>query len=262
MIVGGLRALRRTDLKLLLADGTISQLGFMIAVFGWGTTATTIAGCTMLLAHGAFKATAFMVVGVVDHEHGTRDVRHLPRPGVGWGPTVVAAAVAAASMAGVPLLFGFVAKEADYTGFLDQGAGAGTALAVIVIGSALTVAYSLRFLAGVTGRLADDVPPAPGDHRPPWTFIGPALVLSRDLRDPRDRAAVARRTRRRGDDGVDRRDRRSPPRRVARPQHRAAVVGRGARRRRRAVRRPSPASNDCWRSGAGCRRPRPPTGAR
>ena len=68
-----------TDLKLLLAYGTISQLGFMIAVFGWGTTATTVAGCTMLLAHGAFKATAFMVVGILDHQHGTRDIRRLPR---------------------------------------------------------------------------------------------------------------------------------------------------------------------------------------
>ena len=178
MIVGGARALRRTDLKLLLADGTISQLGFMIAVFGWGTTATTVAGCTMLLAHGAFKATAFMVVGILDHEHGTRDIRHLPRPGAGWAPTVVAAAVAAASMAGVPLLFGFVAKEADYTGFLEQGAGAGTALAVIVVGSALTVAYSVRFLAGATGRLAEDPVVAPDGQRPPWTFIAPALVLS------------------------------------------------------------------------------------
>jgi multicomponent Na+:H+ antiporter subunit A len=178
MVIGGLRAMRRTDLKLLLADGTISQLGFMIAVFGWGTTATTIAGCTMLLAHGAFKATAFMVVGIVDHEYGTRDIRHLPRPGAGWGPTVVAASVAAASMAGVPLFLGFVSKEADYAGFLKQGTGAGLALAVIVIGSALTVAYSLRFIAGATGRLAEDAAPATAHHRPPLTFVAPALVLS------------------------------------------------------------------------------------
>ena len=78
---------------------------------------------------------------------------------------MVAATIAAASMAGVPLLLGFVSKEADYAGFVDQGAGAAAALAVIVVGSALTVAYSLRFLAGATGRLAeDDV--APRGHRP------------------------------------------------------------------------------------------------
>ncbi|MET0458825.1 MAG: proton-conducting transporter membrane subunit, partial [Ilumatobacteraceae bacterium] len=65
MIGGGLRALRQTDLKLLLAYGTISQLGFMIAVFGWGTPTADVAGCIMLLAHGAFKAASFMVVGIV-----------------------------------------------------------------------------------------------------------------------------------------------------------------------------------------------------
>ena len=78
MIGGGLRALRQTDLKLLLAYGTVSQLGFMIAVFGWGTPTADVAGCIMLLAHGAFKAASFMVVGIVDHQRGTRDVRLLP----------------------------------------------------------------------------------------------------------------------------------------------------------------------------------------
>ena len=81
MIVGGLRALRQNDLKLLLAYGTVSQLGFMIVLFGWGTPTAAIAGCVMLLAHGAFKAAAFMVVGIVDHQHGTRDSAPLPAPG-------------------------------------------------------------------------------------------------------------------------------------------------------------------------------------
>ena len=69
---------------------------------------------SLLLAHGAFKAAAFMVVGILDHQHGTRDLRRLPRPDRGWTPTMVVAAVAAASMAGVPLLFGFIAKEAGF----------------------------------------------------------------------------------------------------------------------------------------------------
>ena len=44
MVLGGLRALRQHDLKLLLAYGTVSQLGFMVAVFGWGTPAALIGG--------------------------------------------------------------------------------------------------------------------------------------------------------------------------------------------------------------------------
>ena len=177
MLLGAVRALRQHDLKLLLAYGTISQLGFMVAVFGWGTPAAMVAGATMLLVHGAFKAAAFMVVGILDHQHGTRDVRLLPPPRPGWVTTDVAAAVAAASMAGVPLMAGFIAKEADFAAFLHQGRGGALALTGLVVGSALTVAYSLRFLAGATGRLAtaDD---ADGAAPPRWSFVAPVVVLS------------------------------------------------------------------------------------
>ncbi|HEU4842587.1 MAG TPA: hydrogen gas-evolving membrane-bound hydrogenase subunit E [Ilumatobacteraceae bacterium] len=182
MVVGGLRALRQHDLKLLLAYGTVSQLGFMIAVFGWGTPAALTAGCVMLLAHGAFKAAGFMVVGILDHQHGTRDLRKLPRPSRGWTPTVVVTAVAAASMAGIPMLFGFIAKEADFATFVDQGRGAAITLTGLVVGSALTAAYSLRFIAGAVGRLADpEIAAATADasHGPPapW-FVVPGAVLS------------------------------------------------------------------------------------
>jgi multicomponent Na+:H+ antiporter subunit A len=176
MLLGGLRALRQHDLKLLLAYGTVSQLGFMIAVFGWGTPAAMVGGCTMLLAHGAFKAAAFMVVGILDHQYGTRDVRRLPPPPSMWRLTVAVAAIAAGSMAGVPLLVGFIAKEADFAAFVDQGPSGAVTLTGIVLGAMLTVAYSLRFVAGATGRLAGaDV----ATGRPPLpSFVMPSLVLA------------------------------------------------------------------------------------
>ena len=183
MLLGGLRALRQHDLKLLLAYGTISQLGFMIAVFGWGTPAAMVGGSVLLLAHAAFKAAAFMVVGILDHQHGTRDLRKLPRPAAGAGrPPWSRPAVAAASMAGVPLLAGFIAKEEGFAALVHQGAGGALSLAGIALGSVLTVAYSLRFLAGAIGRLAD--PPiaaataAPAPGRRPSSFVLPALVLT------------------------------------------------------------------------------------
>jgi multicomponent Na+:H+ antiporter subunit A len=182
MILGGLRALRQHDLKLLLAYGTISQLGLMVAVFGWGTPEAMVAGTVLLLAHGAFKAAAFMVVGVLDHQHGTRDLRKLPTPTRGWTPTMVGAAIAAGSMAGVPLLFGFVAKESAFTTVSEQGTGGAVTLAGLVAGSALTVAYSCRFLAGAVGRLGD--PAIVGDtarssHGPPAPiFVAPVVLLT------------------------------------------------------------------------------------
>jgi multicomponent Na+:H+ antiporter subunit A len=145
MLAGGLRALRRYDLKQLLAFGTVSQLGFLMVLLGIGQPEATVAGCALLLAHGLFKAALFMVVGIVDHQAGTRDIRALPALGRGWTPTKVVAVVSAASMAGVPPLAGFIAKESAYEALAHGSSGDRLVLAGIVAGSVLTVAYSLRF---------------------------------------------------------------------------------------------------------------------
>jgi multicomponent Na+:H+ antiporter subunit A len=182
MVAGGLRAMRQTDLKLLLAMGTISQLGFMIAVFGIGSAESAIAGCVALLAHGLYKAAAFMVVGILDHQHGSRDTRLIPRSESGWRLTSLVTVVAATSMAGFPLVLGFVAKESELGAVLDEsGTGWELAVAVVVIGSTLTVAYSLRFAAGALGLLSGDasaLTAANSDGAPRLWFVLPALVLS------------------------------------------------------------------------------------
>lgn len=149
MIGGGLRALRRYDLKQLLAFGTVSQLGFLMVLLGIGHPEATTAGCALLVAHGLFKAALFMVVGIVDHQAGTRDIRALRPLGPGWGATKVVAVVSAASMAGVPPLAGFLAKESAYEAFSYGTPGDKLVLVGVVVGSVLTVAYSLRFAWGV-----------------------------------------------------------------------------------------------------------------
>lgn len=147
MVAGGLRALRPYDLKQILAFGTISQLGFLMVLFGLGHPEATAAGCALLVAHALFKAALFMCVGVVDHQTHTRDVREIPNLDVGWGWTKAAAAVSAASMAAVPPLAGFIAKESAYASLVDGSAGDRVVLGAIVAGSILTVAYSWRILA-------------------------------------------------------------------------------------------------------------------
>src|SRR3712207_6348466 len=77
MLVGGYRSLRQNDLKLLLAFGTVSQLGFLMVLVGAGSREMANAGLAMVLAHGLFKSTLFLSVGVVDHATGTRDLRRL-----------------------------------------------------------------------------------------------------------------------------------------------------------------------------------------
>ncbi len=161
MLVGGWRALRETDLKRVLAFGTVSQLGFLMVLFGGGGRITAMAGVAMLLAHGLFKAPLFMTVGTVDHATGTRDLRMLSGLRTSMPGTAVAAALAVLSMAGIPPLLGFVGKEAAFEGFLEAGGPRGWITDLgLVAGSVLTVAYSARFLWGAFAR-KPGVPPTP-----------------------------------------------------------------------------------------------------
>lgn len=180
MLYGGWRALRQHDLKLLLAFGTISQLGFLMVLLGAGLYDVAQAGVVLLLAHGAFKATLFMVVGIVDHQTGTRDVRRIDGLGRAWRPVVVVSVLGAASMAGLPPLVGFIGKEKALDAALQADiAGATAAVVAITLGSILTVAYSGRFVLGVLGRLSDASagPPATGPA-PSVLFLAPAVVLA------------------------------------------------------------------------------------
>jgi multicomponent Na+:H+ antiporter subunit A len=184
MLLGGYRALRQNDLKLVLAYGTISQLGLMMVLFGVGTEATTFAGCTLLIAHGIFKAALFMLVGVIDHQTHTRDLRVLGGLGRRWPVVAATAAVVAASMAGIPPLIGFIAKEEALASLGETGFAWGPwLLAGVVVGSALTVAYSARFLWGAFGpqqviQVRDqDYVGADAPH-PSRMFVAPAALLA------------------------------------------------------------------------------------
>ena len=181
MVAGGLRALRPFDLKQLLAFGTISQLGFMTVLLGIGRPEATAAGCALLLTHGLFKAALFMTVGIVDHEAHTRDVRELPHLGSGWVLPRAVAFVSAASMAAIPPLGGFIAKEEAYAALVHGGGGEQLVLAGIVAGSVLTVVYSLRFCAALwRPDLVSDVPRDRSTllRRPPLGFVLPGAVLA------------------------------------------------------------------------------------
>ncbi|KKJ93720.1 Na+/H+ antiporter subunit A [Micromonospora sp. HK10] len=176
MFLGGWAALRQVDLKLLLAYGTVSQLGLLMVVLGAGTRDTALAGTAMVLAHALFKATLFLSVGVVEHVTGTRDLRELSGLGRRVPALAVVAGLAAASMAGLPPTAGFVAKEAAVEAFLQGGTADLVVLAGVVLGSALTVAYTLRFGWGAFAGKAG-VPTTPAEPVR-WPFLAPAALLA------------------------------------------------------------------------------------
>ena len=181
MVVGAWRALRQYDLKLLLAYGTVSQLGFLMIAVGFNTRDTALAGAALLLAHALFKATLFLVVGVIDHRAGTRDWRKLSGVGRSAPALAVIALVAVASMVGLPPLFGFVAKEAVFTSLLDAGVGGSgwgyVALIGTAVGSVLTMAYSIRFFWGAFGTRKKQ--PKTVLHASAWdTLFAPGVLTA------------------------------------------------------------------------------------
>lgn len=165
LLLGGYRALRQHDLKLVLAFGTVSQLGLIILLVGLGTRAAALAGLAMLGAHAMFKAALFLVVGVVDAATGTRDLRRLSGVGRELPVTAAVGALAVASMIGLPPFAGFVAKEAGLEALAHGGTLRDTVLLVVVaVGSVLTVAYGARFWWGAFATKPAVLAPAETVH--------------------------------------------------------------------------------------------------
>jgi multicomponent K+:H+ antiporter subunit A len=178
MLFGTGVALFRHDLKAILAYSTISQLGLMVMLLGFGTGAAVTAAVFHILNHAAFKAALFMHAGIVDHETGTRDIRRLGGLAAIMPLTATLGVLAAAAMAGLPPLGGFISKEM----MLEQSVHTswhGQALLIPVlatIAAMLSAAYSLRYAVALhfgarrTGAVA-----AP--HDPGALLLAPPAIL-------------------------------------------------------------------------------------
>ncbi|MPZ52813.1 MAG: DUF4040 domain-containing protein [Acidimicrobiia bacterium] len=175
MILGGWRALGEKDLKLVLAMGTVSQLGFLTVLVGFGHPALTFAGVILLLAHAMFKAALFMVVGILDRQTGTRQIGELD----GWGRRMPmlwwVAMITGASMAGVPPLLGFLGKEEALRGLLEAP-DATPAFIGVIVGSIVTVAYTLHFFKG--SRSGDQTEAVTSAPRLSLSVVAPTLLLA------------------------------------------------------------------------------------
>lgn len=133
LIYGSFRALKQVDLKSMLAFSTISQLGLVMSLLGLGSAAAlytgtpqgeffskaTMAALFHLLNHAIFKGALFMVVGIVDHETGTRDIRKLGGLMSVMPITFTIAMIGSFSMAGIPPFNGFLSKEMFFTAVLN-----------------------------------------------------------------------------------------------------------------------------------------------
>ncbi|MCK0169094.1 putative monovalent cation/H+ antiporter subunit A [Jannaschia sp. S6380] len=173
-------AIRQTDIKQVLAYTTLMALGTLVMFIGVGTPYAIEAAMAFLLVHSFYKAALFLMIGVVDHGAGTRDATVLRGLGRAMPITMLAAMLAALSMAGLPPFFGFIGKEFLYKAALNLDAGM-----LWVTGCAFAASALMFAAAGIVawrpfvGQKADTPIAA---HEGPWSMLaGPVLLAALGL---------------------------------------------------------------------------------
>ncbi|GIK18578.1 MAG: Na(+)/H(+) antiporter subunit A [Phycisphaerales bacterium] len=183
MLIGAWLAFRQTTMKLILAYSTVSALGTIVMALGVGTTYAVEAAMVFLLAHAFYKGALFMMAGAIDHETGEKDVTKLGGLRRSMPMLAAAGALAALSMAGVPPMVGFIAKELAIKAVLpDADSGReGYALTVMfVAAAALGVAVALRVgFAPFFGAQRETKREA--HEPPPSLLLGPGALASLGL---------------------------------------------------------------------------------
>ena len=179
MVLGAVIALFKDDLKALLAFSTVSHLGLITMLLGFGTPFAAVVAVFHIINHATFKAALFMSAGIVDHEAHTRDIKRLGGLRHLMPVTFTIATVAGLSMAGIPLFNGFLSKEM----MLDAASNTVwqgnpwiiPALATLAL---FSVAYSFRLIVHTfLGPKRDDYPAKP--HDPGFgMWASPALLAT------------------------------------------------------------------------------------
>ena len=180
LLFGAYIALFKHDLKGLLAYSTISHLGLIVLLFGIDTPLAAVAGVFHIINHATFKASLFMAAGIIDHETGTRDMRRINGLWKYMPVTGTLAMVAAAAMAGVPLLNGFMSKEMFFAETLHLtalGSAAWLLPVAATLAGILAVAYSARFIHDVFFNGEPVNLPKYPPHEAPRYMILPVAVL-------------------------------------------------------------------------------------
>ena len=176
MFYSAVHTLFRTDLKGVLAYSTISVLGILVFLIGLGTEYALTAAAVYIVVHALYKATLFLVTGIIDHETGTRDVTVLSGLRKVMLPVAIAGFLAAISSAGMPPTIGFVGKDLVYESTLHMGDWS-IVLTVLAIATNILVLYA-GFVAGIkpfTGRLPEAQSKV---HMPGFLMWLPPMILA------------------------------------------------------------------------------------
>jgi len=180
MCGAALCALAQTDVKMILAYSTVSQLAYMLGGMAVGARSQAM---YLLLVHGAFKALLFLAAGVVIHRVGSNELSAMGGLRFRMPITYGSMTIGLLALAGIPPFSGFFGKE----GVLGAAYGASGEFAVpgkivLIFGlltAGITAAYSLRlWLSMFHGPFPD----APHEHEArveaPQTELVPLMLLA------------------------------------------------------------------------------------
>ncbi len=180
MLLGALMAWYQSDLKRILAYSTISALGILTMLLGLGSELAAEAMVVFLLGHALYKGALFLVVGIIDHETGTRTIEQLGGLRRAMPITAAAALVAALSMASIPPFLGFIGKELFYEATLEAALLEVVLISVAVLANIFYVAAAA--IAGIRpfwGRAGH--PPKQPHEAPVNMWLGPVLLAGGGL---------------------------------------------------------------------------------
>lgn len=179
MVIGSLFALLSNDLKALLAWSTVSQLGYIIGIYGMGTIMGVNHDYFHILNHVFYKGSLFMIAGIVEHATGTRDIRKLGGLFKYMPITAIACIIAAFGMAGIPGTTGFISKELMLTNIFQTVSSHGGGIYwLLPIGMSITaismIAFSIRLVKNVFfGKLNNEIQSI---QKPSFLFQLPACL--------------------------------------------------------------------------------------
>lgn len=196
LTMGSFNALKQYDLKALLAFSTISQLGLIMSLLGVGSLALNkgyaehslvfvgalVAGIFHLINHSVFKGSLFMMVGILDHETGTRDIRKLGGIIHLMPISFTLTMIGAFSMAGLPPFSGFISKEMFFISLIELTENTSSWAAIIPviawIASIFTFIYCMIIIfKSFTGTYhADRLERKP--HEAPFGMLASPAILS------------------------------------------------------------------------------------
>ena len=176
MVYAAIHTLFRRDLKGILAYSTIAALGILVFLIGQGTKSALLAAALFIAVHALYKATLFLVTGIIDHQTHSRDVTILRGLRKVMLPVAIAGFLAAISSAGIPPTLGFLGKELTYEATLAV-IGIPLLWIILILITKILLLYA-GFVAGIS-PFVGKLPEKFSDTKMPSPLLwAPPLLLS------------------------------------------------------------------------------------